>query len=260
MSSKLSRRRTVVDRVKKLFKPTRSPTLPLPAKPSPHVSMAPEFQHAPAPRIFPLGNRSEGNIACELSRTNTNASSKTNASSSLSLGQRPRPTKGGKWYIPNETTIFPLPAPNHSAIRSQPLPPTSPSQGRERAPSLSTSTSSHGTGTSDLHTPNSSVENRQPQLWIPDSGTITPACYPKSPVAYRDGTYFTRYDDGGETREKPELAAASRGSEIGHNDKAVDTNLGRVPGLELRSPGWIWNEVEAIEDGEMKRLAEVAFL
>jgi len=245
MSSKLSRRPTVVDRLKKLFKPTRSSTLPLPSKSSSPVSIATESQRAPTSRIYPLGNRSEGNIASKLSFTKTNASS-------ASLGRRRRPAKGEKWYIPNETTIFPLPAPSHSALRSQPVSPITPTLGRERRPSLSTSVSSHGT--SDLHTPNSTIETRPPQSWIPNSGTISPEYNAKFPIVCRDGKYFNPYDDREAQGEGPE-----RGSAIGHGGEDADTKLEKVSDLGLRSLGWIGNEVEAIQDEEMRRLASVAF-
>jgi hypothetical protein len=125
-----------------------------------------------------------------------------------------------------------------------------------RQPSLSTSVSSHGT--SDLHTPNSTVENR-PQIWVPMSGTIIPSDEHKSPTAGRDGRFFDP-DGDREAGEGPESASASSGHALGRGEEVVETKLEKIPHLELRSPGWIQNEIAGIEDEEMRRLASLAFL
>ena len=276
MSSRPSRRPTIVDRLKKLFKPTRPATVPT------QLPEAVESQRAPTSpksRLYPLGNRSEGNIAHKWS-----LSTKTNNKSSVSLGQLPTPAKGAKWYIPNETTLFPLPAPGHSALRSQPVSPITPSQGRARYPSLSTSVSSHGT--SDLHTPNSTLESRPPQqlhLWIPEPkpkpGIITTPGFddPGFPTAaaYRDrdgdrngdgdgegdGIYLNPYNDRDGNDGEGDSDRGDREAREGP-DSAPATKLGNLGlrKLELRSSVWIRNEVESIHDEEMKRLASLAFL
>ena len=258
MSSKPSRRATIVDRLKKVLKPTRASTLPASSPSTPFVSDAVESRRTPAPRIYPLENKSEDNVARKWPFGRANKSS-VSLTSSASLGQQPRRAKGARWYIPNETTIFPLPAPTHPAFHSQPISPISPissSRGHTRRPSLSTSASSHGS--SDLHTPKSAVESRPSQLWIPQSGAITPG-YGQT-TAYRDGNYFCPYDKEG--REGPEFSPVSfsSGNGIGRSAEGVGTKPKKGLNLELRSHGWISKEVEAIEDGEMRRLTDLAFL
>lgn len=258
MSSKPTRRATIVDRLKKVLKPTRSNTLPARSSSSPSASKAVESQPAPASRMYPLENKSEGNVARKWSFAKSNKSS-------TSLGQRPQPsrTKGGRWFIPNETTIFPLPAPTHPAFRSQPISPISPdspyqpispispTQEHVRRPSLSTSASSHGT--SDLHTPKSAIENRPPPLWIPKSDAITPG-YDQT-TAFGYGFSLSPYDM--EARVGPEFSPAPSGKLF---RPSVDTRHRKPSNLELRSPGWICKEVEAIQDEEMRRLTEMAFM
>ena len=251
MNSKRSRRPTIVDRLRKLFKSPKSSATP---PSSPFSSVADQAQIAPASRMYSLGNRSEGNTAHKWSFAKRNASS-------ASIGRQPRQAKGAEWYIPNETTIFPLPAPRHPALRSHPASPITPARAHVRRPSLSMSASSHGT--SDLHTPSSTVES-QPQLWIPKSGTIVPSYEQKLPTPCRDGIFFDHFDpydaeaagDGPESARDP--SGIATGIATGEEDAFKTPE--NAPTLDLRSSIWIRNEVAGIQDDEMRRLASLAFL
>ena len=275
MSSNRPRRLTLVDRLVKVLKPTKSS---LPPSSSPlsrlDVPVAVKDQGAPPPRIFSLPNKSDRIIRHKRSF----AFAQTNASSA-SVGHLQPPGNGTQpWYIPNEATIFPLPAPRHPAFRSQSkTPATSSSHGHERRPSL-TSGLSHAT--SDLHTP---IVARRPRLtlWIPEPGTVSPGREQGFPTGCRDGIYFDLPDGDSEDREGPASALggvtadrsvasndASDGvsddaSEYSSDEEDVDTKPEKVPPLlplELRSSFWIQNEVAGIQDEEMRRLATLAFL
>ena len=262
MSSNRPRRPSIFDRLVKVLKPTKPPLSPSSSSQS-DVFMAVKAQRAPAPRIFSLQNKSERNIARKRSFAKSNASS-----ASLGLVQSPA-AAAQPWYIPNETTIFPLPAPHHPAFRSQPKTPATSSHGHERRPSLSPSARSHAT--SDLHTPNSPVASRpQLTLWIPESGTVRPGHEQKIPTGCRDGMYFDLPGGDGEDGEGPASAPVSSGDAVGRGAGCDEPNegdrvtepekiLGFLP-LELRSSFWIQNEVAGIQDEEIKRLATLAFL
>ena len=60
-----------------------------------------------------------------------------------------------------------------------------------------------------------------------------------------------------EARVGPEFSLAPSGKSIGHGG---GTRHRKPSNLELRSPGWICKEVEAIQDEEMRRLTEMAFM
>ena len=256
----------MLDRLVKVFKPTKSPLPPSPS-PQSYVPVVVKAQRdLPPPRIFSLQTKSERNIALKHKRS----FAKSNASSA-SLGRLDSPAEAAQpWYIPNETTIFPLPAPRHPAYHPQPATPATSSHGHghglERRPSLSASAFSHAT--SDLHTPHSPVATARPPplaLWIPEPGTVSPGCEQKFPTGRRDGMYFD-LPDGEEDGEGPESASVLSGDAVGAecNESSGEADEPeKVPALlplELRSSFWIRNEVDGIQDDEMRRLATLAFL
>ena len=285
------RRLTIVDRLVKFLKPPKS-SMPSPsvspASPS-HVFVAVKAQRVPAPRLYSLDNRSERNI------TNKRSFAKANAST-ISLGLPSRQSNAAQaWYIPDETTIFPLPAARHPAFRPPPLPTPTPTPAtpapapapatqpahhvRVRPPSLSVSASSHTT--SYLHTPNSATVDGEtrPQLglWIPEPGTIDQEYAQKFPTGCRDGVYFDLSDREEEEGEGSEAAVAPSASgedvDIDHVPlygeaspieyeyvSRMSDEPPTLPPLELRSSVWIQNELAGIQDGEMRRLAALAFL
>jgi hypothetical protein len=274
MTPNRPRRLTIVDRLVKFLKPPKSSMpspSPSPSSPS-HVFVAVKAQRAPAPRLYSLENRSERNI------TNKRSFAKANASTA-SLGLPSRQSNAAQaWYIPDETTIFPLPAARHPAFRPLPPIPTTPSPAtpahvRVRPPSLSVSASSHTT--SYLHTPNSATVDGEtrPQLalWIPEPGTIDQEHEQKFPTGCRDGVYFDLSDREEGEGEGSEAAPSASGEDIDHAPpygeaspieyvSRMSDEPPTLPPLELRSSVWIQNELAGIQDGEMRRLAALAFL
>jgi hypothetical protein len=117
---------------------------------------------------------------------------------------------------------------------------------------LSISASSHGT--SDLHSPQSTVDRRPPELtlWIPTSGTTHPNDKQRLLTGCRDGVYFDLTDkEDGEVGERAVSAPVTGADTIGGGAVCDEPNGSPAKVINDFSPElplsmWIRNEVAGI--------------